>query len=396
MSHTLRLVLFASLLTVMISSTHLLMYRRLIRDVQPRKALKRLGGFTLATLCVAMLGGVFFGRFTGGEGSRAVAFAAYTWFGVISLALMVLLPLEGVRLLGRLGARFRRGQSTLLDPDRRLALSRATAAVTALGVSGASAAGVSSVLAGPELRRLTVPIDGLPAAFEGFTIAQVSDIHVGPTIKRPFMEEMVARINALRPDMVAITGDLVDGSVPQLGADVAPLGELQSTHGTFFCTGNHEYYSGVEPWMAYLERLGVQVLKNARVTLTRGADAIDVAGVHDWMSSGPGHGHDLAKALAGQPEARKTVLLAHQPRAVHDAADKGVELMLSGHTHGGQLWPFRFIVGLVQPYVQGLHKHKGRTWIYVHPGTGYWGPPMRVGVPAEIALITLTSAGRAL
>lgn len=389
-----RLIVFATALVVLVSLVHLLIYRRLVRDVQPRTALRRLGAWSLALLCVVTLAGMTLGRLLGGLGPTA-AFAAYTWFGVISVTLMILLPQEIVRLIAAVSRRLRRGSSDLPDPARRLALSRATAAVTTLGAAGASAAGVITALDAPQVRRVKVPIEGLPQAFEGYTIAQISDIHVGPTIKRPFIEALVAQVNGLSPDMVAVTGDLVDGSVPLLGQDVAPLGDLRSRDGTFFCTGNHDFYSGVEPWMAFLEGLGVQVLGNRRVTLRRGDAALDIAGVHDWRSRGPAYGHDLAKALDGQPASRATVLLAHQPKAIDDAAEKGVDLVLSGHTHGGQIWPFRFVVGLVQPYIEGLHKHRDRTWIYVHPGTGYWGPPMRVGVPSEIALITLTRAGSA-
>ncbi|MFN3199020.1 MAG: metallophosphoesterase [Bradymonadia bacterium] len=388
---SLRYILFASILVVLLVSVHLLIYRRLIRDVQPRKALLRVGAVFLALMCAGTLGGIVFSRFFGG--GETTAFVTYTWFGVVSLALMVLLPIEVGRLLFRIVRRLRgkRGDEGLPDPQRRLALTRGAATVTALGVGGAAAAGVSTALSPPRLQRITVPIDNLPPAFEGFTIAQVSDIHVGPTIKGDFIRDLVSRINALNVDMVAITGDLVDGSVSQLGEHVAPLGELKSAHGTFFCTGNHEYYSGVTSWMRFLTSLGIEVLGNRRMEITRDGAALDVIGVHDWMSRGPGHGHDLAGAIAGRDASRPSILLAHQPRAIHDATDKGMSLVLSGHTHGGQLWPFRFIVGLVQPYVQGLHKHRDKTWIYVHPGTGYWGPPMRVGVPAEIAVITLTA-----
>jgi predicted MPP superfamily phosphohydrolase len=219
---------------------------------------------------------------------------------------------------------------------------------------------------------------------------QITDIHVGPTIGGAFMEELVAKVNALRPDVVAITGDLVDGSVSQLGDFVRPLGKLQAKDGVYFVTGNHEYYSGVDEWTAFVESLGIKVLANERVRV-RGDDAgFDLAGVHDWSAGQFGAGPDLKRATTGRDETRALVLLAHQPRQVLEAAKLGVDLQISGHTHGGQLWPWTYAVKLQQPYVAGLHAH-GSAQIYVSSGTGYWGPPMRLFVPAEITCIELSA-----
>src|SRR5690606_38881361 len=232
---------------------------------------------------------------------------------------------------------------------------------------------------------------GLPSELAGLTIAQLTDIHVGPTIGRAFIEDLVRRTNALEPDVIAITGDLVDGSVAELGEAVRPLGELRARHGVFFVTGNHEYYSGADEWIAFLESIGIRVLRNERVTIEHEGAAIDIAGVDDWEAKqfGNGHGRDLRKALEGRAPERKVVLLAHQPKQIDEAAELGVDLQLSGHTHGGQIVPFNFLVRLQQPYVAGLHDH-GPTKLYVSPGTGYWGPPMRLGVAAEITRIELT------
>jgi predicted MPP superfamily phosphohydrolase len=232
---------------------------------------------------------------------------------------------------------------------------------------------------------------GLPAGSHGTTIVQLTDLHVGPTIGRAFIEDIVRRTNALAPDIVAITGDLVDGSVEALGEAVAPLGDLRARHGVFFVTGNHEYFSGVTPWLAALERLGIKVLANERVSIG-GAEGFDLAGIHDQSGArfDPAHGSDPAAALAGRDPAREVVLLAHQPKSVTAAARLGVGLQLSGHTHGGQLWPFGLLVQLQQPFIHGLHR-VGETQIYVSPGTGYWGPPMRLGTRAEITRIRLLS-----
>jgi predicted MPP superfamily phosphohydrolase len=241
------------------------------------------------------------------------------------------------------------------------------------------------------VKRVTVAVPKLAPGLDGFRIVQLSDVHVGQTIGKGFIEALVAQVNALQPDLIAITGDLVDGSVEHLADAVAPLAGLKARHGVFFVTGNHEYYSGVAEWLPFLTGLGIRVLRNERVAVGHDGMAFDLAGVDDWLADGLGHGPDLPKALAGRDPDRPVVLLAHQPRAIFEAARLGVALQLSGHTHGGQIFPFNFLVGLQQPYVSGLHRH-GDCQIYVSRGTGYWGPPMRVGAPAEVTCIALVSA----
>jgi predicted MPP superfamily phosphohydrolase len=238
-----------------------------------------------------------------------------------------------------------------------------------------------------------VPIADLPAALEGFTIAQISDIHVGPTIKRPFVDAIVDRVNGLRPDMVAITGDLVDGSVGELSRDTAPLARLASRHGTYFVTGNHEYYSGARAWIVELRRLGAHVLMNEHVVLDHDGASVTVAGITDYSAHhfDPAHRSDAKAALEGAPAASAKVLLAHQPRSAAGAADAGADLQLSGHTHGGQFWPWNLFVRLQQPFTAGLHR-LGRMWVYINRGTGYWGPPNRFGIPSEITRIRLVRA----
>jgi predicted MPP superfamily phosphohydrolase len=200
----------------------------------------------------------------------------------------------------------------------------------------------------------------------------------------------------LKPDLIVITGDLVDGSVEELRHHVAPLADLQSLQGTYFITGNHEYYSGVDAWCTYIASLGVHILRNARVSISRNSteDSFDLAGVDDWASRHfPGEGPNIRKALVNRDPNKVVILLAHQPVAVDEAATYDVDLQLSGHTHGGQIWPFTCLVYLQQPYTQGLYRHGDtQTQVYVSPGTGFWGPPMRLGTSAEITHITLRSA----
>lgn len=242
--------------------------------------------------------------------------------------------------------------------------------------------------------RVDVPIEGLPAALHGFTIAQISDIHVSATIRRRYVQAIVDRVNLLGADMVAVTGDLVDGNVPELADHVAPLASLTSRHGTFFVTGNHEYYSGAHAWIAELRRLDIQVLLNEHVVLRHGEGAVVVAGVtdHDAHHFDRSHLSDPRAALHGAPaNAGMRLLLAHQPRSAAAAAASGFHLQLSGHTHGGQFWPWNLFVPMQQPFTAGLHRLKD-LWVYTSRGTGYWGPPKRFGAPSEITHLRLIQA----
>ena len=238
-----------------------------------------------------------------------------------------------------------------------------------------------------------VPIAGLPAALHGFTIAQISDIHVGPTIKAPYLRRIVDAVNRLRADMVAVTGDLVDGSVRELSAHVAPLAGLESRHGTFFVTGNHEYYSGAASWVVELRRIGLSVLMNEHVVVRHDGAEMVVAGVTDFSAHrfDPSQRSDPQAALAGSPDAAGAkVLLAHQPRSADAAERAGFDLQLSGHTHGGQFWPWNLFVPLQQPFTAGLNRLRG-LWVYTSRGTGYWGPPKRFGAPSEITRLRLVT-----
>jgi predicted MPP superfamily phosphohydrolase len=285
------------------------------------------------------------------------------------------------------------------DPARRLFLLRGIAGAVSAGTAAVAIGGVRSALRRPEVRTVEVPLAKLPRTLDRFTIVQLTDIHFGNTIGRDFALDLVARTNAIGADLIAITGDLIDGTVTHLRDVVDPLRDLKAPHGVFFVTGNHEYYAasdgaaGADEWLALLRTMGMNVLRNERVAIEHAGAGFDLAGVDDWSarSFGGGHGPDLAKALAGRDETRELVLLAHQPRQIPDAAAAGVGLVLSGHTHGGQIWPFRFVVRMFTPYVSGLFQVK-ETWAYVSRGTGYFGPPLRVAEPSEITKIVLRSA----
>ncbi|MDB5821010.1 MAG: serine/threonine protein phosphatase [Rhizobacter sp.] len=317
-----------------------------------------------------------------------LAFVGMVLMGLFSS----LLVLSLVRDIGLLAARAAEGSGLIatpfpaLDSPTALAVVMVALVVTAWGfVNARRTARVKTVI---------VPIRDLPAGLEGFTIAQISDIHVGPTIKGGYVTSIVTAVNALGADLVAITGDLVDGSVADLGPHVAPLSGLVSRHGTFFVTGNHEYYSGAYAWIDEVRRLGIRVLHNEHVVLDHGMASLLLAGVTDFNGGhfDPTHRSDPQAAMLGAPAATTVrVLLAHQPRSADEAARAGFQLQLSGHTHGGQFLPWNFFVKMQQPFVHGLHRVRD-MWVYISRGTGYWGPPKRFGAPSEITRLRLVNA----
>jgi predicted MPP superfamily phosphohydrolase len=313
-----------------------------------------------------------------------LAWVVYTWLG-FALYLFLLAALADA---GRVVAAIVGGLPQ--QPERRLLLARAIAGAVGAASGLIGLGGVVNVARGFDIRRVTIPLARLPQSASGYSIVQLTDMHVGPTLGRHFVEHAVREANKLAPDLIAITGDLVDGTVDQLRDLVEPLRELRARDGVFFVTGNHEYYSGADAWIAHLATLGIRVLRNERVPIR---DAFDLAGVDDASAHRmlPHHGQDVARALAGRDPDRAVVLLAHQPKALKHALGADVDLQISGHVHGGQMVPFNWIVLLDQPFVAGLHRVE-RCWLYVSTGTGYWGPPMRVGPRAELTRIELVRA----
>jgi predicted MPP superfamily phosphohydrolase len=270
--------------------------------------------------------------------------------------------------------------------------------VSAFAVAGlavfATAVGFASARRRARIVNVDVPIQNLPRALHGFSIAQISDVHIGSAIRKEYVQAIVDAVNGLRPDLIAVTGDMVDGSVHELAAHTAPLAKLSARHGAFFVTGNHEYYSGAGPWTAEFRRLGLKVLLNEHAVLTHDGAALVVAGVTDYSAHhfDPAQRSDPAGALAGAPkDVGAKILLAHQPRSASAAATAGYDLQLSGHTHGGQFWPWNLFVRFQQPFTAGLHRLNA-LWVYVSRGTGYWGPPNRFGAPSEITRLRLVPA----
>ena len=379
-----RMATVLGVLSVLSWLTHHYVWARLVRDAGWPAPWSR--GLTVAVFALAALVPLVFVamQWLPRAANAPLAWLVYTWLGVALYLLLLTALADAGRLIAAVAGVLPR------DPERRRLLARAIAGTVGVAAGLIGIGGAVNVARGFDVRRVRVPLAKLPRSASGYAIVQLTDIHVGPTIGRDFIEHVVAETNALVPDLVVITGDLVDGSVEQLRDLVEPLRGLRAPDGVFFVTGNHEYYFGADEWLAHLRTLGIRVLRNERVDI---GDAFDLAGVDDASAHRmlPGHGQDVAKALAGRDPSKAVVLLAHQPKALKDALRADVDLQLSGHVHGGQLVPFNWIARLDQPFVSGLHRVE-RTWIYVSTGTGYWGPPMRVGPGAELTRIELVSA----
>jgi predicted MPP superfamily phosphohydrolase len=388
-----RFVAFIGIALGLLAAIHYYLWLRLARDPHWPAPWGTVLGWLLVVAAIGMPAAAILSR---GKASslagRIAIWSAYTWLGVMFLLFTAALASDFARLIVAIARRI--SSAPAVDADRRTFVARIAATTIAAVVAGASALAVRSALGPVEIRRVRVRLARLPRAQHGLTIAQITDLHVGPTIGRAVVEDVVRRTNALAADIIAITGDLVDGSVSALREAVAPLATLRARYGVFFVTGNHEYFSGADAWVNELGRLGIRVLANERVSIGDGDSSFDLGGIEDRSAHNYGGLSPtvaLTRALEGRDPERELVLLAHQPRSMLDAAPFGVGLQISGHTHGGQIWPFGFLVRLQQRFWPGLHRH-GDAQIYVSRGTGYWGPPMRLAEPAEITHLTLESA----
>ncbi len=322
-----------------------------------------------------------------------IAWPAFLGWAVFALTFLGVLVADLVRVVIWIVRKVARRPAPV-DPSRRQAIARITGGVIGTAVLGHVGYGVTRALGDPEIVDVPVVLPKLGPGLDGFTIAQLTDLHIGGTVDAAFVDEIVWRTGSLTPDMIVLTGDFVDGSVEELREHVAPLGNLRARHGVYFVTGNHEYYSGAAAWVEHLGTLGIRVLRNERVTIERDGATLDLAGIddhgaHRWAG---GHGADLARALAGRDTSRPVILLAHQPRQVRVAAKHGVDLQLSGHTHGGQVWPWHYLVSIQQGGLVAGRYQIGGTQLYVSRGPGYWGPPVRVGAPPEITRVILRSS----
>jgi predicted MPP superfamily phosphohydrolase len=319
----------------------------------------------------------------GPRATRPLSWIASLWMGFVFYLILLLFLSDAAALVA--GASFERG-----------AAGGRARAVAVVGAAGALAAlSFAATRRPPRVRRREVASPRWPVGLDGFRIVQISDVHIGPLLDREFAADVAARVHRLAPDLIVVTGDLVDGTVDHLRDEVAPLGELAAPHGVWFVTGNHDFYSGAVPWLEHLRSLGMRTLQNERVAIEAPGGAFDLAGVNDRMGAlfGPEHASDVSAALRGWDRERPVVLLAHDPTTFHEAWRHGIDLQISGHTHGGQLWPFGVFVKLFVGYVAG-HYRRGEAQLLVSCGTGFWGPPMRLGAPAEITEIVLRAEAR--
>ncbi|WP_233491267.1 metallophosphoesterase [Blastococcus sp. TBT05-19] len=408
---------------------HGYLWFRLVRSTTERGRLrKRLTWLTVVLALLPVLAVIARGQLPLAA-AAPLSWVGFVWLGVAMYAFLALLALEPVRAVGNalikrkegmvVASGPRRGPRSddeaahpdggtaaeggavrqdrdVTAPSRRLFLARSlavTAGAVALGTAGTGAYFANSA---PVVRRVPITLPRLDPALDGLRIVTFSDGHLGATYGGRRFERLVEIVNEQRPDVVAIVGDLVDDTVEELREDVAPLVDLVSEQGVYFVTGNHEYFTETQAWLRHLPTLGVEVLRNERVPIVRGSASFDLAGIDDRTAAAsglPGHGADLAAALDGRDDTTPVVLLAHQPVMVDQAAQAGVDLQLSGHTHGGQLWPFDYAIRLDQPAVEGLSRH-GDTQLYVSAGAGYWGPPMRIGARPEVTVVELRAPGR--
>ncbi|MGW5774700.1 metallophosphoesterase [Streptomyces sp. NPDC003863] len=415
------MVVFLLVLVVVLAllgGVHWYVWRRLVRDVTvPRSLARRVGTAAVVVLPLLSIAALVSSR----AGApfvlqQVVAWPGFLWLAVLLYLVMALLAGEAVRPLLRAWTGRRAAAAVPAEPvtvpaaepaepvpaeepapvaepqvesdlSRRLFVSRVVAGSAAAVAVGTVGYGTYGVLRGPRVKRVTVPLAKIPRAAHGYRIAVVSDIHLGPILGRAHTQRIVDTINATQPDLVAVVGDLVDGTVENLGPAAEPLARLRARHGSFFVTGNHEYFSGADAWVDHVRELGLHPLRNARVEVPAG---FDLAGVDDVAGESIGEGPDFARALGDRDRSRAAVLLAHQPIVVHDAVRHGVDLQLSGHTHGGQLWPGNHLAELANPTVAGLERY-GDTQLYVSRGAGAWGPPVRVGAPSDITIVELAS-----
>jgi len=381
-----RLVTFFTVVSAVFGLLHLYPGVRLFSDTRPGALWGALGWLVLALAAAAVPAGFFLIRTTGNRLTRGLFAFGTFWLGGAGILLTATLSTDLLRLAVDLVRGFPAGAARVHEARLQ------AGAIAALAIL-LTAWAVTAARGRFELRRVTVPLRRLGEGLEGLRIVQISDLHIGERKDVHFLRRVVERVNALVPDVVAVTGDLVDGPVRALRDEVAPLSELRARYGVYYVTGNHEYYWGGPEWEAEVDRLGLTVLRNTHRVITRGGSELVLGGVPDLQGARfhPDHACRPDLAFAGAPPGVPRILLAHQPSAARGAAAAGVDLQLSGHTHGGQIFPFHLLVWLSQPVLSGLKKLFG-VWVYTHRGTGTWGPKMRLLAAPEIAEITLTAA----
>ncbi|MCC6277575.1 MAG: metallophosphoesterase [Oligoflexia bacterium] len=382
-------VVFFSIVSTILLLALVYCWRRLVEPLMLSRPWKNAALATFVLLfAIQVIGPFWYRQFSvkNPEGPYYFGWLTYLSLGFIAMIFFSTLVKDLIILISEF--------SLKTNPERRLFLEKALSLGALGAATGGWAVGVGQAVYGPVVREVPVPVSGLPEELNGVTIAQVSDLHVGPTIRRKEVERVAEIVNGLHADFVAITGDLVDGTVEQLRADVEPLGKIKAKIAKFYCSGNHEYYWGLDQWVAHLESLGYQAMENRGALFPFGTATLGISGVRDFACQRIREDHvsDPREAMRGCESANFKILLAHQPKSCIGAFEAGFDLQVSGHTHHGQFMPFHFFAGLAHPYYKGLNLHKDKMWVYVNAGTGYWGPPLRLGIPSEISLIRLVRA----
>jgi len=404
-------MIFSWMLSSVVAIINRYLWHRLVRDTQLGPVASKLISLALIVLTTSIPATLLYWAWVSRTAAPTLTVIAFGWLGVSFYLVACFASWDMFRALRGLVQRVRRARvqpapaqvSVAPKPaedaaereTRRVFMARSVAGGALLAAGGISSFGVRSALWEITTPEIAVGLPRLPRALDGFSIALLTDVHIGAMLDGRFLRHLAEQTNRLRPDLIAIGGDLVDGRVSQIGTQVAELRRLQARHGIYFVTGNHEYSSDADEWQHFLERMGVGVLTNQRVSIgdsTQGGASFDLAGVPDCRAAhiGGAVGPDIRRALVGRDPERELVVLAHQPVQIDAISQAGAGLQLSGHTHGGQLYPFGSITRLAQPYLAGLHRHDPTpTQIYVSRGTGFWGPPMRVLAPAEVTLVRL-------
>ncbi len=390
MSKALIFTVFISVATLIILSIHYYLWFRLIKDTGLNGLYRSIGTYSLILLSVSLPLALFIDKFISLRYSFPLTWLSYCWIGVMMLLFFLFISIDIIKIAIYLHTKLTAGDTEIIHPERRKFLSGAIAYTASSFVLIASGIGVKNYYSDAVVKTFNVFLAGLPESFKGFNIVQISDLHLGQMMTGPMLEKIVAKVNTLNPDIVAITGDLADGSTGRLLQEAYPLKDLNAAEGIYFVTGNHEYYNGVEEWILAIENMGIKVLNNENIKIKKGKEYIYLAGVtdHEGVRFGRRHAADFKKAFSGIENKDKKILLAHQPVAVTKASEFHADLVLAGHTHGGQIWPFNYFVYLQQPYLKGFYEYQG-TKLYVNQGTGCWGPPMRLGSQNEITQLIL-------
>ncbi len=396
--HTLIFATLVFLAATLLVGSHYYVYRRLIKSsALPRKIHRVL---TIVLLVLAgLIPGVFIAsRIVSRQALGSISLLAYFWLGTLFYLMILLLCWDAARLAAWMAKktmiRRKADSEEPQDPGRRLFIRRVGAGACLLGSAAMTGVGIKGAFAPALTPEIPVRLKKLPPALSGFRLALLSDLHIGPVLGEEFLRTVVEKTNSLKPDLIAITGDVVDMPVDKLSDQIAILKDLHAPHGVFFTTGNHEFFFGAAQWIKFIRTLGIRVLANELVTIgDKDGANFELAGIHDFSGGwfDPALAPDASKAMAQHDPEKELLLMAHQPKQIQAAVSHKAGLQLSGHTHGGQIWPFGLLTQLDQPYLSGLHRHDEDTQIFVTRGVGFWGPPMRVGAPAEIPILILTS-----